>query len=231
MATLLLAGLLVVGCGSSTDDNYVFNPGPSNPVASVGSVEFHFANAQSAIVFPAAGTTLVFEFFAGDVNVGTLVKQEEHDYSSTITIADVPTTTRALRVTAIDANGFPVSEFSTRVVVPEGGTVVIDGAQGATVAVTLDQIIAEPSSLSLAPGTSHSLVIRGVFSNGATVEFNQAVLADTTFVSSDVYTATVDASGLVELVANPDDNSAVITATYGTHHVDVSLVVTGYQNV
>ncbi len=222
--TALLLGFLVAGCGSGSDGSFVATPGEggNNNNATTGSVTFNFVQAQSPITVPVGTTNLRFEFFTDLGGTGSLVLREERAYAGTITIEGVPTTARSVVVTAYDASGFPISEFTANVSLVANGNVTVGAASGTSVPVTLTGITSSPLSLSLGLNGSVALRISAVFSNGDSVEIAGDALAEVTFSSSDTTVATVDNAGLVSAALTGD---AVITAVFRGQTVAVPVSV------
>lgn len=224
LLAVFLLSLLAVGCGSSSGGGYVAGPdqgGSNNPTT--GSVTFNFVQAQSAIVVPTGTNSLRFEFFSELNGSGALVYRATNAYAASVTIANVPTSARSAVVTAIDSDGFPVSEFTVNVNVPANGNTTVSASTGTSVAVTLTGISATPISLSLGLDGVAQLSLAANFSNGDQVPLTGDLLDEVTFSSSDASVVDVDgAPGTVRAVLTGD---AVVTATFRGFDATVPVIV------
>lgn len=223
-----ICALVMAGCsgGSGGSGDFVASPtgnaagGGAN--AGNGSVTFNFVRAQNAVVVPVNTVNLRIEFFTGLGGTGAIVKSDTVPFAATVTIEGVPSSARSSVVTALTAEGFPVSQFTVNTSVPANGTVVIDSADGTTEPVTTTSLSSSPASVSLGAGSTTQLTIASLFSNGETVSLGGALASNVTFTSDNLTVAQVDANGNVQGVVN---GTATITATFDGRSVTIPIVV------
>lgn len=213
---MFICMLFAAGCsGGGSNGGFVAspsdNPGPGGGGgAGNGSVTFNFVKAQTAIVVPTNTTSLRFQFFTGLEGTGVVVLNETRPFAARVTFENVPTSVRSVKITALTAEGFPVREFSSTVLVTAGDDTVVDGAAGTTTPVTLQTVTAGPASLSLAVGGTATPVIQLNFSNDEFVRLTGSLVSEAIFSTSDGAVASVDpATGLVTGLLN---GTAIITA-------------------
>lgn len=193
-----------------------------------GSVTFNFVKAQSAIVVPTTTTNLRFQFFTGLEGTGVVVLNETRPFAAQVTFDSVPSSVRSVKITALTQEGYPVSEFKASFNVSVNQNVVVSATGGTTTAVTLDTVVARPSSLSLAIGGTSTPTIELNFSNGDLVRLTAAqVPTEITFGSSDSAVASVTSAGLITGLVN---GTATITADVNDYAGKSVSIVTQVGN-
>lgn len=114
---------------------------------------------------------------------------------------------------AVPASGFdPESGFVTA----EVGHLSIYGVLEP--AVTLEQLVVEPSELDLTVGETRELEVRAVYSDGTEAD----VTGEASYASEKESVATVSATGLVTAVG---EGETVVTATYGDKSAQITVSV------
>lgn len=204
LAVLLLAiaGLGTVGCGSSSNDDFVIGGDTVGPPRT-GNLTFNFVTAQGAFEVDAGTARLRFDFFNGVDQ--TPVLTVTRDFANSITIENVPTSATSVLITGFNANRIPLFTISQSIAVSPGETAVVDGLSNA-VPVTLSQLRLAPGSLFEADGELTQVVVPvggatqvflfGEYSNGSIV-----LLGDLATYSVGSNIATVNTTGLVSGVS------------------------------
>lgn len=133
--TLVAAFIAVasVGCGGSRDNFVVTNN--TNVAAPTGALTFNFAVAQGTILVPEGTTTLVFTFFDGTGQTGTVTLTTNAAFALQVTITGIPATTRSYQIVAQNANGTNLATATGNVTVVGDSTTVVD-VTGAIVVLT-----------------------------------------------------------------------------------------------
>lgn len=215
----LLLSLVMVGCGSSggSGGGFAASPGggggaAGGGAAGVGTVTFNFFRPQTPIVVPTTTVNLRFRFFSALNGSGAIVLDTTRPFATTVTINNVPTTALSARVTALDANGFPLQEFSANFNVVAGGNVTLGSTNVTATAVNFTGLTANPATLFL--GVTGTATITGVanFDNGDTVQVTGAPVM---FGSTNNAVASVTPGGVV---------TAGLT---GTANINMNLTVGG----
>lgn len=216
-----LVALLLSGCDSGGDDFVLTGTNNNNNGGAQGNLVFQFTRAQAVV--PATTTTLGFEFFnSADPETGALVLEVEAEFANTVTVLNVPTTAKAVVITAYDINEIPVGTFTVAVSVVPGATTTV-GLNGVVFTpVTFDAIFVDPNPVNLSlganPGATVQVEVIGVFSNDDEIIFDPATYAaNGSFSSQNAAVATVGASGVVTAVAN------------GSTSLDITYTVNGVQ--
>lgn len=119
-----LVSLFTVGCGDSRKDfvhtgNYV--------TPDTGDLLFFFdtgllAQGVTAPAFPAGSESVRFDFFGApdDGSLGAFIFHKLYPVASEILVENVPNTVKEVRVTALDANGFPLGVSSAEITTVPG---------------------------------------------------------------------------------------------------------------
>lgn len=230
----LICMLFAAGCsgGGGGNGGFVASPtgssGTSGGGVGNGSVTFNFVKAQSAIVVPTTTVNLRFQFFTGLEGTGVVVLNETRPFAAQVTFDSVPSSVRSVKITALTQEGYPVSEFKASFDVSINQNVVVSATGGTTTPVTLDTVVARPSSLSLAIGGTSTPTIELNFSNGELVRLTAAqVPTEITFGSSDSAVASVTAAGLITGLVN---GTATITADVNDYAGKSVSIVTQVGN-
>lgn len=189
MAALTLLLFILAGCGSSNND-FVLT---GNPQPGTGTLTFEFMKAQAATV-PNATASLRFEFLnasSGALNSVTL------PFNVSVTVAP-PVGTASVKITALDANGFPVLSLTGPVTVPAAGqNVLVDMSAFTSTVIAFTGLSVTPATATLSLGQSQQLALVASFSDGSTLTFSAALLGQAAYQSSAPSVASVSATGLV----------------------------------
>lgn len=207
--------LLASGCGDSQEDYVFTNTNVNNPTT--GNVVFNFTRAQGVVNVPADTVSLEIDFFSGSDQTGTKTKEVTTPFAASVTVTDVPTTSRSFRITARDANGLPLQQTDGEVTVLPGQTVTADLVNITTVPVTLNTITVTPEGETLAVGETQQFAASGQFSNGESLP-----LPGPTFVSSNPSVASITPAGLATAAAA---GTTTITGTFDGISDDATLTV------
>jgi FtsP/CotA-like multicopper oxidase with cupredoxin domain len=193
------------GCGSTNEEIFVNtngngNPGP-NPTPTPdpgGGLTFQFVKPQAATV-PAGTTSFDFEYFASSNNE---IGSENRAFAQSITVFP-PVGTVIVRITALDANGFPLLELEGSVTLPgQGQTTVVNLGAFESTTVTFTSLSVTPPEFDLATvDATQQLALSAGFSNGENLAFSATLLDEAVYVSDDESSATVSDTGLVTAVA------------------------------
>jgi hypothetical protein len=222
--TVLL--LLLAGCGSDSNE-YVVNPsGGGNappPAGSTGSLAFRFVQAQSATV-PLGTAQLQFDFFDP---ADTLVYFSSANYAASVTVRDVPIVASRVVITAYGPGGVPLATMSQAVAVQADQTAIVDMTGVAAMPVTLDQLSATPSplTLQLPSNGSRQLRLTGQFSNGDKVALGPETGGVASYSTLNSTVATVSADGTVTGVT-AGNTTVTVSFTLNNKSVQTSVPVT-----
>ncbi len=151
LLTLLFISLTtlgLVGCGSSGVDSEFVATGPA-AVSDTGSLTFRFVRpvaAQQSFEVDAATSRLRFAFFDNLSAVGNAVQTRTVDFAPEVSLDNVPTSVRSVRITGLNTGGIPLYTITQSVIV-EAGKDTIVSSTARPVAVSL-------SSLELVPANS-----------------------------------------------------------------------------
>ena len=213
-----ICAIVLAGCSGGASE-FVATP-PVSPggvgTGGSGSVTFNFANVQADVV------SLRISSFTGLGGGGAIVDSVEEPSADSIVLTNVPTEVNSFVATFLNANGLPVSEFVTTVVIPDGGNLNLSDASGTTVPVVLESLVSGPASLSLGAGGSVPVTITALFSNDDTVALNGANASLVSFLSQDPNVVAVDADGVVSAVA---EGSTTIVASLDGQTVNIPVVI------
>jgi hypothetical protein len=224
---LLIALLVMAGCGDSNNDFVV--TGNNNPNPGAGSLTFQFVKAQAATV-PQSTTDIRFDYLDGDADV---IDTEIFDFATSITVFP-PVGTAAVRITALDANGFPMLQLQGAASRPPNGTnVLVDLATFTLTDISFDSLTVTPDptevTAGVQQGNTQQLTVTAGFSNGQNIVFNNTLLGLTEFDDNGSTFYTVSATGLVTAaVAGDSTLTASFTDSEGTERTDtIDVSVTG----
>lgn len=224
---LLIALLVMAGCGDSNNDFVV--TGNNNPNPGAGSLTFQFVKAQAATV-PQSTTDIRFDYLDGDADV---IDTEIFDFATSITVFP-PVGTAAVRITALDANGFPMLQLQGAASRPPNGTnVLVDLATFTLTDISFDTLTVTPDptqvTAGVQQGNTQQLTVTAGFSNGQNIVFNNTLLGLTDFDDNGSTFYTVSATGLVTaVVAGNSTLTASFTDSEGTVRTDtIDVSVTG----
>ena len=213
LAAIFLIGFLMAGCGNSREQ-FVFTGTSGAPLT--GSLTFNFAGQQGSLALPQGTTDLRFEYFESNNGTGNAISTETRAVGDTITFDQVPTNVGSVRVTAFDANGFPLQTAVAPVTVVGGQNVVVDLSNANIQAVTVSSVTVTPANASIEVGQTQQYT--------ATVNFSSGDVVPNAVVTwSAVGSATVNATGLA---TGQSVGQATITATVGGVSGDATLNVT-----
>jgi hypothetical protein len=218
-AILLVAAstILTSGCGDSLED-FVFTGTNNNPNnATTGNVIFNFTRGQGVVNVPATTTSLDITFFSGANQTGQITRDVDVAFAATVTVTEVPTTSQSFRITARDADGFPVQQTDGDISIAPGQTVIADLTGVVTVPIILSTVTTLPDGSSIAIGDTLLFTASGQFSNGESLP-----LPDATFVSNSA-AATITPDGLA---TGNLAGTATITGTFREVSDDATLTVT-----
>lgn len=126
MALLFISftALGLSGCGSSgSSSEYVMTGTPEQP--NTGSLTFQFARAQQSFEVDAQTVRLRLEFFENVSALGAPVVTTTVDFQPTVTVENLPTSVRSVKITALDGNRIPLSTLVQSVVVVAGENTVV----------------------------------------------------------------------------------------------------------
>lgn len=143
-----LTALGLVGCGSSGVDSEFVATGPA-AVSDTGSLTFRFVRPvtpQTSFDVDSATARLRLAFFDNISATGNAVLTRTVDFAPEVTVDNVPTSVRSVRITELDSSGVPLFTTTQAVTVNAGKDTVVS-ATGLPVAVVL-------SSLELVPANS-----------------------------------------------------------------------------
>ena len=219
---LLLLALLFTGCGSGDGADtggrdFVFTGGgiADGGTPGPGAVTFNFVKAQTALTVPTDTTQIRFKFFtAGNV----LIQTNTADFAPSITIDPVDARAASVTITAIGPNGFPLATATVPVQVVSGETVEVDFDDISMTPVTLETVLINPPSATLAVGDTQQFTANFRFSNGDILPGNGVTWSATGQVSVDangLATGTTDGEGTVTADINGTQGSATIVVGQG----------------
>lgn len=225
---VLICTLFAAGCNSGSDGAFIAAPGGGHTTTpggtvSDGSVTFNFIRQQAdQIVVPTNTVELRFEFFTGPDGMGSLVKRETRPYASSVTFENVPTSVNSTVVTAITAEGFPLTEFAADIVVKAGEDVTVGQTDGTTTPVTADALTSNPASVSVAVGDSFALTYTVIFSNGDQVPLSGDLSQYLTFTSASPSLVTANPDGTIDGVS---EGATTVTATFQSSGASVNVSI------
>ena len=219
---LLLLALLFTGCSSGDGADtggrdFVFTGGgiADGGTPGPGAVTFNFVKAQTALTVPTDTTQIRFKFFtAGNV----LIQTNTADFAPSITIDPVDARAASVTITAIGPNGFPLATATVPVQVVSGETVEVDFDDISMTPVTLETVLINPPSATLAVGDTQQFTANFRFSNGDILPGNGVTWSATGQVSVDangLATGTTDGEGTVTADINGTQGSATIVVGQG----------------
>jgi Big-like domain-containing protein len=206
---LAFAGL-VIGCGSDSNGFVATssaNDGVFGPDAT-GALTFNFARAQGTIEVP-QGTSMV-RF--SDIDRNFEVTQE---FSNTMTITNVPVSVTRMLITALDANGDPISNGVASVTVIPNETSTVD--LSFTTAPVTRVIKLNPEQATVSINSTQQFLFTVGFSNGDVVREPGTVTYTTV---GDV--GSIDANGLFTPAAT---GNGTVIATLDTGETAMANVI------
>ena len=218
--------LMIAGCGDSNNDFVVTGDNPNN---NPGTLTFQFFKPQAAEV-PTATTDLRFDYINTN---GDVIDSDTVDFAETVTVTP-PAGTVTIRITAIAANGFPLSQLQGAAATPPLNTnlnVNLDNFTATDISFDALTVTPDPTAVTAGVnvGNTQQLTVTANFSNGQNIVFNNALLAATDFNVNGSVFFTVNDTGLVSAVsAGPGTLTATYTDTEGTDRSDtINVNVTG----
>ena len=225
---MLVALLAISGCGDSNND-FVFTGNNNNPNQTPGTLTFQFAKAQAATV-PQSTTDIRFQYLDSESDV---IDTDVVDYATSITVTP-PTGTVAVRITALDGNGFPMVQIQGAVPTPPNGTnLTVDLTNFTLTDITFTGLTVTPDPTGVVAGVNtgntQQLTVAANFSNGENVVFNNALLGQADFDDNNSAFYTVNATGLVTaVVAGQSTLTVSFTDSEGQTRSDtIDVNVTG----
>lgn len=235
-----ITSLGLVGCGSSNGTSNTEFVATDNDAAqsNLGNLVFNFVTPQSAFTVDANTNTLQFDFF--DAAAVSPVLTTTRAFAASVTISNVPTSVRTVRITGFDANLIPLFTISQAIDVVGGNTVTIDGISNA-VAVTLSslrlapgdltQLNADPpvsvTSLDVPVGGTGQVFLIGDYSNGS-----QVLLGDQATYQLDTGGDAFASVSTLGTVTGLAAGNTTFIATFGGQTLSIPLTVAepGAQN-
>ena len=213
-----LVALFSVGCGDSRD-NFVSTTNQGN----TGNLVFNFQQAtpQTVTTVPANTTQLRFDLFS--TNPGTLATLVETRgpiaYANQVVLQNVPSNVVFVAVTALSADGIPlsVSTGAASVIIGDDNTVNLTNVEN----VTFDSLTVTPNPINLDEGGTQTVTVTANFSNDESATLSNE---NVTFNVASGEIANISSSGVLTAL-NAGNTTLDASWTFGsTTRMDTALV-------
>jgi hypothetical protein len=216
-ALMLFTLLLAAGCGGSSGTGGVFtgtNGNNNNNNAGTGLVTFNFVKPQAALEVPQDTTELRFRFFDGSGGSGNIVQEDLRDFAAQITV-DVTAEARSVVITAFSADGIPLAQAVTNIVVLVDGTSTVDFAGTSVQQVTIANLTVVPQTAAVLVDGTQQFAATANYTSGDVLPATGATWTSSGFASIDADTglATGTSEGVSTITASLGGATGTATLT------------------